>query len=187
MNTNNTLSIWSNGLGPLGELRLEMDRFLSDYWIRPERPGLKASETEWFPACEVDETDDYYLLALEIAGIPKEQIRLEVIDNRVIISGERKQDSKKKLDSTWYSERRFGMFSRTFTLPADVSADKVEANYQDGILRIYVPKAVSAKPRQVKISNGTGTGFLGKLLGQSSTKDKEERHSTNDINAERVA
>ena len=84
-------------------------------------------------------------------------------------------EKKTNAEGGYYSERRFGKFHRTFKLPSGVSSDKVEAHYQDGMLRVYVPKAETAKPRQIKISNGSGTGLFGKLLGASATKDKEDR------------
>jgi len=76
-----------------------------------------------------------------------------------------------------YSERRFGKFSRSFALPVGVDTGQVEASYQDGILQILVPKAESAKPRQIQISNGIGaSSFLGRFLNKS--KGKEDTQSS---------
>lgn len=173
--------------GPLADLRREMDRLFDDFWSVPTNRSWSTTEREWNPACEVEESNDHYLLSLEMPGIPRDQIKLEVVDNQIMISGERHAESKKKETDQWYTERHYGKFQRTFTLPAGVDATKVEANYQDGILRVYVPKAESAKPRQIKIANGSGTGFFGKLIGQSSAKEKEERHSSSDYQKEKVA
>lgn len=187
MNTNNMPSVWNSGFGPLGELRREMDRLFDDFWgATPAARTWRSVETEWAPACDVEEDDNHYLLTLDMPGVQKDQIKLEVVENKLTISGERRHEQKNKADGIWYSERRQGKFSRSFTLPAGFDADKVEANYQDGTLRVYVPKAESAKPRQIKITNGSGTGFFGRLIGQSSTKEKEERHSSS-FDKEKVA
>lgn len=173
--------------GPLADLRREMDRLFDDFWTAPMNRSLPMTERQWNPACEVEEEDNHYLLSLEMPGIPRDQIKLEVVDNQIVISGERHAQDKKKEAGQWYTERSYGKFQRTFTLPTGVDGSKVEANCQDGVLRVYVPKAESAKPRQIKIANGSGTGFFGKLIGQSSTKEKEERHSSSDYQKEKVA
>lgn len=188
MNTNNVLSIWNTGLGPLGDLRREMDRFFDDFWsASPAVRNLQQADATWMPACDVEEEEDHYLLTLDMPGVPKDRIKLEIVNGQVIISGERHQEQKGRANGAWYAERRRGRFQRSFTLPAGVDADKVEANYQDGTLRVFVPKAESAKPRQIKITNGTGSSFFGKLMGQSSAKEKEERHSFSDHQKEEVA
>jgi HSP20 family protein len=178
MNTNNGLSIWNAGLGPLGELRREMDRFFDDFWTAsPTLRNLQHADATWAPACDVEEGEDHYLLTLDMPGVPKDKIKLEIVDGHVTISGERHQEQKGRANGAWYSERRQGKFQRSFALPVGVDADKVEANYQDGTLRVYVPKAESAKPRQIKITNGTHSSFFGKLIGQSSAKETEAKAS----------
>jgi HSP20 family protein len=144
---------------PLTHLNREMDRLFDDFWA-----------PQWSPAYDIEEAEDHYLLSLELAGVSKDQIKLEVLDDQLVISG----------------ERRLERFQRAFTIPAGVDADKVEANYQDGMLRVYVPKAESAKPRQIRITNGSSTGFFGKLLG-SSKKDSEGTRLSSEANPEKIA
>lgn len=181
MNANNTLSVWNNGFGPLGELRREMGRLFDDFiTTAPVEEKWRRTESEWRPACDVEESDDHYLLSLDVPGIPKEQIKLEVIDNQILISGERRHEAKGKTDGAWYTERHYGKFQRSFALPVGVDTTKVEADYRDGTLRIYVPKAESTKPRQIKITSGSAPGFFGKLIGQSSSKEKEEKNLSSD-------
>jgi HSP20 family protein len=178
MNTNNGLNIWRDTWSPVSDFRREFDRLFDD-WTAPAPRGLKTDQS-FVPACDVEEADDHYLLTLEMAGIRKEDIKLEFNDGQLMISGERRHEAKQKQEGQWYSERRFGKFQRSFALPAGIDADKVEANYQDGILQVVVPKAESSKPRQIKITNGaSGSRFFGKLLGQPK-EAKEEMHSSND-------
>lgn len=169
MNTNNrwivlpetTQGLWN----PVSDIRREFDRLFDD-WGSPVPRGLR-SESGFFPACDIEEGEGHYLLTLEVAGIKKDDIKLEVNDGVLTISGERQYENKKGQEAHWYSERRFGKFQRSFALPAGADAARVEANYQDGILRVLLPKAETAKPRQIKITTGA-PGFLGKFLGTSN-------------------
>lgn len=154
---------------PLADFRREMDGLFDDFFSPTLRVQKETNHT-WAPACEVAEEDGHYMLSLEMPGISKDDIKIEMADNTVTISGERRFENK----SAWYGERRYGKFQRSFTLPAGIDTDKIEANYQDGVLHLLVPKAESAKPRQIKITNGSG--FFGKLLGDS--RKKEEEHSS---------
>jgi len=176
------LTTRNRNLNPLWDLRREMDKLFDDAWGLTQNKTDRA-DFDWSPTCDVEENDDHYLMTVEMPGIPKDQIKIECVDNQLTISGERSYSTKNKEDGYRYSERRYGKFYRSFALPAGVNADKVEANYEDGVLHLYVPKAESTKPRQIKISNGSGTGFFGKLLGQSSPNSRGEKegvHSSND-------
>lgn len=169
----NYLTLNGRNWSPLTDLRREMDRLFDDFWI-PPNSGRSPQEVgaHWSPACDVSEDDDHYMITLEVAGIPKDQIQVEFQDNQILISGERRHESKSKEKSHWYTERRFGKFQRAFTMPTGIDSERVEANYQDGVLRVFIPKAESSKPRQIKISNGTDSSFFGRLLGHSTTTDK---------------
>ncbi len=187
MNTNKLPFIWTSGFGPRNELRVDMDRLFDEYWARPTDRTSRDADLEWAPACDIEEEQNHFLLTLDMPGVQKENIKLEVINDQLMISGERRHVQKSKAAGVWYSERRHGKLSRSLTLPKGVDPDKVEANYQDGTLRVYVPKSESAKPRQIKINNGSGTGFFGRLIGQSSSKEKEERLSSNSFDREKTA
>ncbi len=169
MNKNRALSLWRSGFGPLTELTQEMDRLFTSRWD-DNWDDVRGDVRSWSPACEVEEAKDHYLVTLEVPGIPKDQIKIEVVDHQLIVSGERRQEKKTTSaeGDSWYTERKFGRFQRSFALPQGVNAERVEADYSDGMLRLYVPKAESAKPRQIRIGerSPTGGGFFGKLLGQ---------------------
>jgi HSP20 family protein len=157
------------GIESLNELRREMDRLFDGAFSREA-----SSPAQWQPACDVTEGEDHYLLTLEVPGVPKDQIKIEVVDRQINVSGERKLEPQ---SGAWYSERRFGGFFRSFTLPSGVDGSKIEAHHQDGILRILVPKAESARPRQIKIAEGGQPGFLKKLLGQNATTEPKSDHA----------
>jgi HSP20 family protein len=120
------------------------ERLFDDFWNLPA-----ARESNWAPAADIFEEDTHFLLALEVPGVKRDDIKIEVEGDRVVISGERKAtDDKRSL----YGERRFGSFERAFTLPANADSTKIEAKYEDGVLSVVVPKAEAAKPRVVKVS-----------------------------------
>lgn len=147
----NTTRKWS----PLTELHREMDSLMNDFWAAPAtNRGLREVEAQWSPACDVEEAANHYLISLEVAGIPKDQIKVEAHDQQLVITGERRQEKKEKTEGgQWYSERLFGKFQRAFHLPKGSDLGKIEASYQDGVLKIYIPKAVSTQPRQIPINH----------------------------------
>lgn len=152
--------------------------------LMPLTTGL-ITDQHFVPACEVEEGDDHYLFVLETPGVKKENLKIEFADNQLVICGERTSTDNRNTRGVHYSERGTGKFQRSFRLPVGVDAEKAEANYQDGVLRILVPKAESAKPRQIKITNGSGTSkFFSKLLG---SKGEEELHSSSNSEAEKMA
>jgi HSP20 family protein len=154
-----------------------MDQLFDTFWTIP----ATTREMAWQSA-DIEENDDHYLLTLEMPGIPRDRIKIECVDNQLSISAEK---STKTGKSQPHMEQRLSRFSRCITLPVNVNADKIEADYQDGVLRLYVPKAESAKPKLIKISNGGATGFFGKLLGKP--KEKAEETSTSDPKPNKVA
>jgi HSP20 family protein len=169
------------------ELRREVDRLFDDFWsLPPSRTGYR-SANQFQPACEIEESENYVLVALDIPGIPKDQIKVEVVDGQVAISGERRAERKVAEKAAWHSERSYGKFYRIFALPPGLDAERIEANYEDGVLQLYIPKAESAKPRQIKVSNSSSPGFFAKLIGQSSVKGKDERSSSGDPKTVQVA
>jgi len=91
---------------------------------------------------------------VELPGIKKEDIEISLHDGVLTVSGERKHEVEKKERQSFRSERYFGKFQRSVTLPAAVNVGGVKAAYKDGILSIELPKAEEAKPRQIKVNVG---------------------------------
>ena len=137
---------------PFVNLRHEVDRLFDDFWGGSSE--LSAQEGQWYPVCDVTEDKDHFMVTLETAGIPKEDIKIEVLNNNLVISGERKLEEKRKEKGVMYSERRFGRFQRSFSLPPGLKTEQIEAAYEDGVLNVMIPKAEEERPRQVKISGG---------------------------------
>ncbi len=153
------------------DLQREVGRLFDDF--TPSSRTLTTTQRAYAPMCDVQETEEHYLMSFDLPGVSKDNIKIEMVDNQLMISGERKHESETKNGSYQLSERSYGRFQRAFTLPATVDADKIEASYQDGVLRLAVPKAESSRPRQIQIGEGKPSVF-GRLLGSSKTTEKKD-------------
>jgi HSP20 family protein len=129
----------------------EMNRLFDDFFGRPFT-RLEWTEEAWSPSVDVSETKDNVIVNAEIPGMNKEDVKVSVQDNVLILSGERKQEKEEKNANYHRIERSYGSFSRSFTLPTSVQADKVKATYKDGILKITLPKTEEVKPKEILIS-----------------------------------
>jgi HSP20 family protein len=109
------------------------------------------------PPVDVYEDEHNLVLKLEIPGLNDEDINVSVENNTLTVQGERKFEKEEKEENFHRIERRYGSFVRTFKLPNTVDAEKVEASYEKGILKITMAKRAEAKPRQIKVGNGQKT------------------------------
>jgi HSP20 family protein len=111
-----------------------------------------AGSRAWYPAVDILESKDAYVLRAELPGMNKEDFNLELKEGTLTLTGERK--FTKPAEGVEYRtvERVNGKFVRSFTLPETVKHDGIQATYKDGILEVHIPKAEQAKPRQIQIS-----------------------------------
>jgi HSP20 family protein len=126
-----------------------LDQFFNDF----DR-GLFAtgrSAPSFVPAVDVVEDADAYVLRAELPGVAREDIRVEVKDNHLVLSGKKESVSRGEEGKYRYVESRHGEFSRRFELPRNVKSDAVEATFKDGALTLRIPKADEAKPKSVEI------------------------------------
>lgn len=114
---------------------------------------VQGEETRsWVPPVDIQETGEAYLFHAELPGLTKDDINITLENNVLRLSGERKLEKDVKKDNYHRVERTYGTFSRTFTLPTQVEAEKVLAAFENGVLTLTVPKAEQAKPRKIAIS-----------------------------------
>jgi HSP20 family protein len=113
----------------------------------------------WAPAVDVLETDHDFVLKAELPGVNPDAVEIRVEDNTLYLKGERKLDADQK--NYHQIERAYGTFTRSFTLPTSIDADKVAANYKDGLLTLTIPKREEAKPKTIKIQVGQEPKTLG--------------------------
>ena len=145
------LTPWAN-FGRLSDLRDEIDRLFDAPLAELTRTSNLLSG--WTPALDVHEDKDNFIVKAELPGMKREDIDVSLHDGSLSISGERKSEAKHEDAEVYRAERFFGRFQRTVTLPAPVAADKVKAQYQDGILTITLAKTEAAKPKQIDVAVG---------------------------------
>ena len=139
----------SSAFDRLATLREEMDRlFDSPFGSFFRTPG---SFRSWSPALDVHQNKDNFTVVVELPGLKKEEIDVSLHGDVLTISGERKAEEKKG-EQGFRTERFYGSFQRTVTLPAAVDTKQVKASYKDGILKVVLPKAEEAKPKQIEVS-----------------------------------
>ena len=110
----------------------------------------------WVPAMDLVESDDHFLLKADLPGLGEDDVAIEIRDNTLTISGERKSEHEQK-EKGWYRvERATGRFSRSLTLPEGVDPDSVSAEFDKGVLAVRIPKPEQRKPRRVQIGGGNG-------------------------------
>jgi HSP20 family protein len=103
------------------------------------------------PRANVAETDEAYEISVDLPGLTAEEVELELEDGKLTIAGTRKNEAEGEGKTFHRIERRHGPFRRSFTLGEDVDAEKVEASYRHGVLRVTVPKAEKARPKRIEI------------------------------------
>jgi HSP20 family protein len=108
--------------------------------------------TSWAPALDVEEDKDNFIVRTELPGLKREDIDVSLQDGALVISGERKAGAKQEGIEMHRQERFYGKFQRALTLSEPVAADRVKAEYKDGILTITLPKTEEAKLRKIDVS-----------------------------------
>jgi len=103
------------------------------------------------PAVDVDENDKAYVVSVELPGVKKEDVGVELENGVLTIHGEKKSEREEKKGKRRWVERTFGSFQRSFTLPANALAERIEASFRDGILTVTVPKSEVPKPQTIAI------------------------------------
>jgi HSP20 family protein len=127
------------------------ERFLNDP-IATWTPGRSDDLASWTPGVDVMEGADAYVFSADLPGVPKENVEITFEDNILTISGSRERREETNNGQYRRVERRYGKFTRSFSLPSQVDTAKVDAKFQDGVLVVRVPKAETAKARKIKIS-----------------------------------
>lgn len=107
--------------------------------------------TTWVPACDIYETDKEIVVKAELPGLKKEDVFVSIENNVLMIRGERKFEEEVKRENFHRVERTYGEFLRSFTLPTFIDANKILAEFKDGLLMVTLPKREEAKPKQIEV------------------------------------
>ncbi len=117
----------------------------------PFFPKEKAGLNNWSPALDVHDEKDAFTVSVEAAGLKKSDFEISFHDGVLSVAGERQAEKETEEKNYYRSERSFGRFVRSVSLPAEVKADQIHATYKDGVLTITLPKAEEAKPKHIHV------------------------------------
>jgi len=133
-------------------LQDQVNRIFSDVL---ERSGEESSLTSWAPAVDIYETEHELVVKADLPDVDPKNLDIRVENNILTICGERKFEKKVAEESYLRVERAYGAFSRSFSLANTVNSEAINADYQNGVLTLTVPKREEAKPKQIKVNVGT--------------------------------
>jgi HSP20 family protein len=141
----------------LDSLQTEFNRLFDTFaGVRPE-----ARSRRWVPAMDLAETDDHLVLKADLPGLKRDDVEIELKDNVLTISGERREGNEQKAEGYYRVERAVGGFSRSLTLPDGIDPEGIAADFTDGVLEVRIPKPEQRKPHRIEIGagsvNGSGT------------------------------
>jgi len=133
----------------LRDLQREVDSIFDQFFGRgSEDDGTSAV---WAPRTDLSETDDAFSIRMDVPGLTKDEISINLQNNTLTVSGERSSERTEEDEEFVRVERAFGTFHRTFTLPDAVDHENIEAAYDEGVLTIHVPKTEESTRRQIEI------------------------------------
>jgi len=125
-------------------LRDAIDRLFEDSVITP-------SKGVGMPKIDIKDEKDRVVVKAELPGLKEEEVSIEILDNTMTISGEKKEEKEKEDEGYYYKESHTGAFSRSFTLPSDVLGEKAEASMENGVLKISIPKVEPKKAKKIEV------------------------------------
>jgi HSP20 family protein len=135
----------------LNSIQQEMNRLFDTVF---EGPRATSGIRRWIPSMDLVETDDQFVLKADLPGLEESDVKIEVQDNVLTLSGERNFETEAKKDGFVRVERASGSFHRSLTLPKDVDVDAIAAAFDKGVLEVRIPKPEERKPRRVEIAVG---------------------------------
>src|ERR1700744_778177 len=138
---------------PLGTIQSDMNRLFNSFFDTPTTANGRTLR-RWVPAMDLVESDGAFVLKADLPGLSESDVNIEVEENVLTISGERKSEHQDRKAGYYRVERSYGSFRRSLTLPEGVEADPVRATSPTGVLELTVPKPVQQAPRKVQITVG---------------------------------
>jgi HSP20 family protein len=142
----------SRPFAELGELRERLDRVLGDM--------TKGGRRSWPLSVDVIEEDDRYLMRADLPGIGPDEVKIEVEDDTLTVSGEHEESKEEKEGNYVRRERRYGSFSRSMVLPPGVKAEDVDATIENGVLEVSIPRAKKEEAKRIEVKPKSEGGGL---------------------------
>jgi HSP20 family protein len=149
----------TNPFSMMRRMHDEMDRMFAESFGRGAGQRSLASQgTGWMPAVEVSEREGNYIVCAELPGIKKDDVKIEVTDEALVIEGERKQEHEETKGGMRRSERSYGRFYRMIPLPDGANTEQAKASFQDGVLEVKIPiEQQKSRSRQIQIGERSST------------------------------
>jgi HSP20 family protein len=132
-------------------LQHKMNDFFDDFFFPMDVGETVGRAWGWNPKVDIYEEADHIVLKAELPGVDKKDIEVDVKNGVLTLKGERSVENEVKEENYHRKERSFGRFERSFKLEGDVDADKITADYKDGILKVSIPKPEEIKPKQITV------------------------------------
>jgi len=144
----NNLTHWN----PFREMEELQSRVLRALHPTPNlRNGESRGLADWTPVVDISEDDDEYLIQAELPEVPREKVDISIENGQLTFTGTRSFEKESENRKYHRVERAYGTFTRTFSLPDDADADRIHAEYKDGMLKIHMPKSEHARPRRIEV------------------------------------
>ena len=155
---NRDLTPWTGGRGlspfgrdPFTSFRREMDRLFDDFFVPTEHRSFVGDSATLRPSVEVAETDQAYTVTAELPGLEQKDVELNLRDNALILTGEKRKETSQDTAGLSYTERSYGRFERVLPFGEEVDPDHVEAKFKNGVLIVTLPKNPKAKEKARRI------------------------------------
>jgi HSP20 family protein len=155
----NTPARRGDPLAEFEQVQMQLGQIINSFLQDEQNRGGASQAPFWVPAADLEETDDAYVLELELPGVHKDDVNIEVRDNEVRVTGEIKQKERKGVLRR--QMRRVGQFQYVLALPGDIDPEQVDASLHDGVLSVRLGKSAASQPRQIEVresSDRSGAG-----------------------------
>jgi HSP20 family protein len=124
---------------------------MGDFLVTPWQADLEQPAAMWSPRMDLIESDGAYELHMDLPGLSKDDVSIDVENHRLVVHGQRQEETRKDDDNVVRMERHFGRFYRSLTLPETALPEKAKATFEDGVLTIRIPKSEAKKPKKISI------------------------------------
>ena len=135
---------------PLREV-LELQRSINQLFNSGRTTNEDVALSAWTPAVDIFESDNEYVIKLELPEVNRDDVKVNLDDQTLTISGERRIENEDRREGYHRIERSYGQFYRSFTLPPNVNVEAINAQFKDGVLRLMLPKREQAKPKHIEV------------------------------------
>ena len=143
--------LWKGLDYPLLSHRSAMDRLFENFWGGRLKAWNEGDGETFLPTMDVKETEKAFVVEVELPGMKASEVEVKFEEGMLTLSGERKREKEEKGENIHRSERHYGRFVRSVSLPASANGEKVEAVHQDGVLVVTIPKRVGATSQAIPV------------------------------------